>query len=408
MFEPGWILIGFIDDRLGDTKQFNPARLRPIPIFYGTPNFPIFMCSNKINSSPSQTSMAATNMFEPGWIPDWFHWGSSRGPKTSQTGPAQTNSHFLWDAKLPYNHCSNTKFFSNSNFHGGYKYVWAGLNHVWFHWESSRKHKTIQSSPAQTHSHLIWDAKLPYILQSDNKFFSISNFHGGYIYVWAGLNPDWFHWGSSRGHKTIQSSPAQTIPIFYGTPNFPIIIVQTKEISPSQTSMAATNMFEPGWILTGFIEDRLGDTKQFNPARLRPIPIFYGTPNFPIFCVQTINSSPSQTSMAATNMFEPGWILIGFIEDRLGDTKQFNPARPRPIPIFYGTPNFPIIIVQTQNSSSTQTSMAATNMFEPGWILIGFIEDRLGDTKQFNPARLKPIFPFSMGRQTSLYSSIRQ
>ena len=86
--------------------------------------------------------------------------------------------------------------------------------------------------------------------------------------------------------------------------------------------MAATYMFEPGWILIGFIEDRLGDTKHLNPARLRPIPIFYGTPNFPIFCVQTINSSPSQTSMAATYMFEPGWILIGFIEDRLGDTKQ--------------------------------------------------------------------------------------
>ena len=81
--------------------------------------------------------------------------------------------------------------------------------------------------------------------------------------------------------------------------------------------------------------------------------------------------------MAATNMFEPGWILIGFIEDRLGDPKQFQPSPAQPIPIFYGTPNFPIIIVQTQNSSSTQTSMAATNMFEPGWILISFIEDRL-------------------------------
>ena len=152
-------------------------------------------------------------------------------------------------------------------------------------------------------------------------------------------------------------------------------------------------MFEPGWILTGFIDDRLGDTKQFNPARLRPIPIFYGTPNFPIIIAQTKEISPSQTSMAATNMFEPGWILIGFIEDRLGDTKQFNPARLRPIPIFCGTPNFPIFCVQTINSSPTQTSMAATNMFEPGWILIGFIEDRLfsmGDiSKQVKPARLK-------------------
>ena len=181
------------------------------------------------------------------------------------------------------------------------------------------------------------------------------------------------------------------IPIFYGTPNFPIIIVQTHNSSSTQTSMAATNMFEPGWFLIAHIEDRLGDTKQFNTSRLRLIPFFYGTPNFPIFCVQTINSSSSQTSMAATNMFEPGWILIDFIEDRLWDSEQFKPARLKPIPIFYGTPNFPIISVQTQNSSFSQTSMAATNMFEPAWILIGFIEDRLGDTKQFNPARLKPI-----------------
>ena len=270
MFEPGWILIGFIEDRLGDTKQFNQARLRPIPIFYGTPNFPIIIVQTK-EISPSQTSMAATNMFEPGWFLIGFI--DDRLGDTKQFNPAR-------------------------------------------------------------------------------------------------LKP---------------------IPIFYGTPNFPIFCVQTINSSPNQTSMAATNMFEPGWILIGFIEDRLGDTKQFNPARLRLIPIFYGTPNFPIFCVQTINSSPSQTSMAATYMFEPGWILIGFIEDRLGDSKQFNQARLRPIPIFYGTPNFPIIIVQTKEISPSQTSMAATNMFEPGWFLIGFIDDRLGDTKQFNPARLRPI-----------------
>ena len=113
-----------------------------------------------------------------------------------------------------------------------------------------------------------------------------------------------------------------------------------------------------------------GKAFQIYPARLRPIPIFYGTPNFPIFFNQTINSSPYQTSMATTNMFEPGWILIDFIEDRLGDPKQFDPAWLKPNPVFYGTPNFPIIIVQTLNTSSSQTSMAATNMFEPGWILI--------------------------------------
>ena len=145
--------------------------------------------------------------------------------------------------------------------------------------------------------------------------------------------------------------------------------------------MAATNMFEPGWSLIDSIENRLGDLKHFNPARLKPNPIFYGTPNFPIFFNQTINSSPSQISMAATNTFEPGWILIGFIEDLLWEPKQFDSARLRPIPVFCGTPNFPIIIVQTQNTSPSQTSMAATNTFEPGWILIGFNKDRLGEPK---------------------------
>ena len=85
--------------------------------------------------------------------------------------------------------------------------------------------------------------------------------------------------------------------------------------------------------------------------------------------------------MAATNMFEPSWIPIGFIEDRLGDPKQ--------VSIWPGSNQFPfsmgrqtslLSLFKHKNSSSTQTSMAATNMFEPGWILIGFIEDRLGDT----------------------------
>ena len=134
-----------------------------------------------------------------------------------------------------------------------------------------------------------------------------------------------------------------------------MFFVQTIYSTPSQTSIAATNTYEPGWVLIGFIKDRLGDPKQFDPARLKPIPIFYGTPNFPLFFVQTLNTSPSQTSMAATNMFEPGWILIGLIEDSLGDTKQFNPARLKPIPILYGTPNFPIFFNKTINSSPSQT-----------------------------------------------------
>ena len=204
-----------------------------------------------------------------GLIPDWLHRVSSRGLKTFQSSPAQTHSHFLWDAKLPYNHCSNKRNFSISNFHGGYKYVWAVPIPDCFHRWSSRGHTTNQSSPAQTyshflwnaklpyfhvfkhinspptqssmavtnmfepgriligfiedclkdpkqfksspdqtHSHFLWDAKLPYNHWSNTKFFFNSNFHGGYKYVWAGLNPDWFHWGLSKGHKTIQSSPA--------------------------------------------------------------------------------------------------------------------------------------------------------------------------------------------------------
>ena len=156
----------------------------------GTPNFPIFLNQTK-NSSPSQTSMAATNMFEPGWILICFIENRPRNLKLFN--PARligTHSHFLWDAKLPYILCSDNKFFSISNFYGGYKYVWAGLNPDWFHWGSSRGPKTIWFSPAEAYSHFLWDAKLPFILCSDTKFFSISNFHGGYKYVWAGLSSD--------------------------------------------------------------------------------------------------------------------------------------------------------------------------------------------------------------------------
>ena len=171
-------------------------------------------------------------------------------------------------------------------------------------------------------------------------------------------------------------------------------------------------MFEPGWILIGFIEDRLGDPKQFDPARLKPIPIFYGTPNFPIIIVQTLNSSPSQTSMAATNMFEPGWILIGFIEDRLGDTKQFNPARLKPIPIFYGTPNFPIFYCSDNKFFSISNFHGGYKYvwagLNPDWN-VSLINRLFEILIQFHWARTQTIqFPFSMGRQTSLYSIIRQ
>ena len=167
-------------------------------------------------------------------------------------------------------------------------------------------------------------------------------------------------------------------------------------------------MFEPGWILIGFIkESSRGPMKLLNPARLKPIPILYGTPNFPIFYNQTLNSCPSQTSMAATNMFVPGWILINFIEDRLGDPKLLNAARLKPIPILYGTPNFPIFYNQTLNSSPSQTSMAATNMFEPGWIMIGFIEKCLDRPKTIWPSPAQTHSHFIWDATTSLYSIIR-
>ena len=269
MFEPGWILIGSIEDRLDDSTQFESARLKPNPLFYMTPNFPLFF-NQTLNSSPSQTSMAATNTFEPGWILIGFI----------------------------ENHLNDLKLFD-----------------------------------------------------------------------------------------TLRLRP---IPIFYGTRNFPIFLVRTINSSSSKTSMAATNRFDPCWILIFSIEDRLRDLKQFDPARLKPIPFIMGRQP-PYNHCSTKKTSQSQTSMAASNTFEPGWILIGFIENRLGDLTLFDTARLRPIPIFYGTPNFLIFFVQTINSSSPQTFMAATNMFEPGWIPLGFIVDRQGDTKHFNPARLKPI-----------------
>ena len=195
--------------------------------------------------------------------------------------------------------------------------------------------------------------------------------------------------------------------MLYGTTKFSIIIVEPLNSTYNLHLLAATNMFERGWNLMKLIDKRPRDPKQFHPARLKPIPIFYGTPNFPIIIVQTLNSCPFWTSMAATNMFEPGWILINFIDKQTVDPNQIDPARLRPIFIFYGTPNFPIIIVQTLNSSPLWTSKAATNMFEPGWILIGFIEDQLGEPKQFDPAGLKPSPIFYRDAKLPYNSSIR-
>ena len=171
---------------------------------------------------------------------------------------------------------------------------------------------------------------------------------------------------SSGPENNFDPARLRPIPILDGTPNFPIIIIQTLNLSQSRTCVSATNTFEPGWILLDFIDRCPLDQKRFDPSRLRPIPIFYGTPNFPIIIIQTLNPSQSRTCVSATNTFEPGWILLDFIDKCRRDAKQFDPARLRPIPIFYGTPNFPIIILQTLNSCPIQTCVSATNAFEPG------------------------------------------
>ena len=405
MFEPGWILIGFIEDRLEDPKLLKPARLKPIPILYGTPNFPIFY-NQTLNSCPSQTSMAATNMFEPGWILIGFIEDRLKDPKLFKPARLKPIPIFYGTPNFPIfynqtlNSCpSQTSMAATNMFEPGWILIGFIEDRLW-------DPKLLNAARLKPIPILYGTPNFPiFYNQTLNSCPSQTSMAATNMF-----EPGWILIGfiENRLLDLKQFDPARLkpIPILYGTPNFPIFYNQTLNSCPSQTSMAATNMFEPGWILIGFIEDRLGDPKLLNAARLKPIPILYGTPNFPIFYNQTLNSSPSQTSMAATNMFEPGWILIDFIEDRLRDPKLFKPARLKPIPIFYGTPNFPIFYNQTLNSCPSQTSMAATNMFEPGWILIGFIEDRLGDPKQFDPARLKPI-PFYMGRQNSLYSIIR-
>ena len=177
------------------------------------------------------------------------------GLKTIRSSPAQTHSHFLWNAKLPNNHCWDIIFFSILNLHGGYIYVWAGLKPDWFHWQATRWPKTIRSSPAQTHSHFLWNAKLLYIHCWGIKFFPNSNLHGGYIYVWAGLKPDWFHWKTSRGPKTIRSSPAQTHSHFLWNAKLPC---HSSPIKP----MAATFMWD--WQASrGFKTSRLAFSDPF-------------------------------------------------------------------------------------------------------------------------------------------------
>ena len=390
MFEPGWILIGFIEDRLGDPKQFDPARLKPIPFLYGTPKFPIFD-NQTLNSSPSQTSMAATNIFEPGWIMIDFIEICLEDPKQFQPARLKPIPIFYGTPNFPIfynqtlNSCpSQTSIAATNMSEPGWIMIGSIEKCPGYPKQfDSARHKSIPVLYGTPNFPIFFNQTIN-CSPSQTYMAATNMFEPGWILI------DFIE-KCLGDPKQFDPARLKPIPILYGTPKFPIFDKQTLNSCPSQTSIAATNMSEPGRILIGFIEDRLGDPKPLNPAQLKPIPILYGTPKFPIFDNQTLNSCPSQTSMVATNMFEPGWIMIGFIEKCLEDPKQFDPARLKPIPIFYGTPNFPIFYNQTLNSCPSQTSMAATNMFEPGWILIGFIEDRLEDPKLLNPARLKPI-----------------
>ena len=390
MFEPGRILVGFIEDRLGDAKQFNPARLKPIPIFYGTPNFPIFY-NQTLNSCPSQTSMAATNMFDLGWIMNAFIGKCLEDPKQFDPARLKLIPIFYGTPNFPlfYNQTLNsspsqTSMAATNMFEPG----WILIGFIEDRLGDSKQFHPARLKPIPI---LYGTPKFPIFFNqtlnscpSQTSMAATNMFEPGWILIGFIEDRPW-------EPKQFDSARLKPIPILYGTPKFLIIDNQTLNSCPSQTSMAATNMSEPGWIMIDFIEKCLKVPKQFDPSRLKPIPIFYGTPNFPIFHNQTLNSCPSQTSMAATNMSEPGWIMIVFIEKCPGYPKQFDPARHKSIPILYGTPNFLIFFNQTINCSPSQTYMAATNMFEPGWILISFIEKCLGDPKQFDPARLKLI-----------------
>ena len=210
--------------------------------------------------------MAATFTFEPGWHLSYFIDKRPGDPKQFDPARLKHNSLFLWNAKLPNNYCWYIKFFSILNLHGGYIYVWAGLKPDWFHWQASRGPKTIRSSPAQTHSHFLWNAKLPYNYCWDIKFFSILNLHGGYIYVWAGLKPDWFHWQASRGTKTIRSSPAQTHSHFLWSAKIPNNYCWYIKFLSTLKFHGGYIYVEPGWNLIDFIDRRLWDSKQVEPG----------------------------------------------------------------------------------------------------------------------------------------------
>ena len=161
-------------------------------------------------------------------------------------------------------------------------------------------------------------------------------------------------------------------------------------------------MFEPGWNLIDFIE-RPEDPKQFDPARLRPIPIFYGTPNFSIIIVEKLfpNSNLHGGYIYVWAGLKPDWFHW---QSSRRTQNKFDPARLRPIPIFYGTPNFPIIIVETLNFFL---------QFKPPWRLhlcLSRAETWLISLTSVQGTQINSIqpgsdpFPFSMERQTSLKS----
>ena len=280
--------LDFINKSLGDPKQLNPARLRPIPIFRWDAKFPYNHYSDIKCYLQSRTGVSATNTFEPGLNPTWFYWQVSAGPKTIRFSPAQTHSHFLWDAKTP-------------NF-------------------STIILQTLNSCPTQT------------CVSATNTF-----------------EPGWFlldlHWEMSRWTQNNSIPPgSKPIPFFYGTPNFPIIIIQTLNPSQSRSCVSATNTFKPSWIQLGFwlISVEEGTLKQFRSSPAQTHSHFLWDAKLP-YNHSSDNKflSQSQTCVSATNAFEPSWILNWFHSQAgYGTQNTLIQLGSDPFPSLYGTPNF--------------------------------------------------------------------
>ena len=148
------------------------------------------------NLSLSRTCVSATNTFEPGWIlPDFI----DRCPLESKAirfTPDQNPFPFSMrrqDAKLPYNHSSDIKLFSNLNLRVGYKYNWAekSLTRIFI----DKMSRELRNNSIQPGSYpfpfSIGRPNFPVNHYSDNKLYlQLSNQRVGYkIHFEPGWNP---------------------------------------------------------------------------------------------------------------------------------------------------------------------------------------------------------------------------